>query len=240
MSRPELFNINSTSIQRGRCRTLCGRKKVDARVRYRIIAQVFSYCFAKARGFRSRPIRAVFCARCTDYDQLVVSADARRNGTLDVDLLTAAFVPTIGQQFDLITTAGTIDGQFDSLDLPQFAGGFNLVWDLQYGLNVLRLELLDLIAGLPGDYNQNGTVDAADYVVWRKNEGTSSSLPNDPIGGVIGPAQYAQWRANFGQTAGSGSAMMANAAVPEPATLIACLIAMAGSFLSQGRPNRTD
>ena len=27
------------------------------------------------------------------------------------------------------------------------------------------------VAGLPGDFNHDGTVDAADYVVWRKNPG---------------------------------------------------------------------
>ena len=54
---------------------------------------------------------------------------------------------------------------------------------------------------LTGDYNNNGVVDAADYVVWRNNQGTSNALPNDPIGGMIGAAQYNQWRAHFGQTA---------------------------------------
>jgi hypothetical protein len=36
---------------------------------------------------------------------------------------------------------------------------------------------------LVGEYNGNGSVDAADYVVWRKNQGTSNPLPNDPTGG---------------------------------------------------------
>ncbi len=39
----------------------------------------------------------------------------------------------------------------------------------------------------PGDYNSNGVVDAADYVVWRKN--------NQPA------SDYTQWRANFGNVA---------------------------------------
>jgi hypothetical protein len=30
------------------------------------------------------------------------------------------------------------------------------------------------------------------------NDGTTSALPNEPIGVTIGPAQYDQWRANFG------------------------------------------
>jgi hypothetical protein len=56
-----------------------------------------------------------------------------------------------------------------------------------------------------GDFNLNGKVDAADYVVWRKNNGTQ--------------ADYNLWRSHFGQTAGSGSSTVANVPVPEPATI---------------------
>jgi hypothetical protein len=85
------------------------------------------------------------------------------------------------------------------------------------------LNSLDAIAfqpappGLPGDYNNNGTVDAGDYDVFRKTAGTTTVLPNDPIGGTIGPAQYTQWRSNFGKPPGSGLSVNA---VPEPATLV--------------------
>jgi hypothetical protein len=79
---------------------------------------------------------------------------------------------------------------------------------------------------LPGDYNNNGLVDAADYGLWRANQGTNHALPNDPIGGTIGPAQFDQWRAHFGKTAGSGSGVGANVSVPEPATLVMLLTGM--------------
>jgi hypothetical protein len=69
---------------------------------------------------------------------------------------------------------------------------------------------------VPGDYNDDGKVDAADYVVWRKYEGTMTTLPNDPDGGTIGALQFDTWRANFGAMAGSGS----SAAVPEPGTSV--------------------
>ena len=71
----------------------------------------------------------------------------------------------------------------------------------------------------PGDYNQNGTVDAADYVVWRKGLGT-----------IYTQADYDVWRANFGQTIGSGAALPSaeplSIAVPEPATLTLLIMAM--------------
>jgi hypothetical protein len=80
-------------------------------------------------------------------------------------------------------------------------------------------------AALPGDYNQDGSVDAADYVVWRKNEGTTNPLPNDPIGGTIDIDQYNQWRTHFGETGGAGSVASANATAPEPSTLIMLIVA---------------
>jgi hypothetical protein len=69
------------------------------------------------------------------------------------------------------------------------------------------------IIGLAGDYNSNGIVDAADYVVWRKSN-------------INGPQGYADWRANFGKTlAGSGSSALASAAaVPEPAAWFLAVI----------------
>src|SRR3954451_12200251 len=65
-----------------------------------------------------------------------------------------------------------------------------------------------LTAVLAGDYNNDGKVDSADYVAWRKNPG---GFPANA---------YATWRSNFGQTAVSGSGANASAAVPEPATIM--------------------
>jgi hypothetical protein len=45
-----------------------------------------------------------------------------------------------------------------------------------------------------GDYNDNESVDAADYVLWRDG----GPLTNDPTPGV-GPGDYTFWRANFGK-----------------------------------------
>ena len=82
---------------------------------------------------------------------------------------------------------------------------------------------------LSGDYNNNGVVDAADYVVWRKNEGTTNTLLNDSIGGMVGPAQYDQWRAHFGQTTGNGT--QSNTTVPEPACALLLLpVVAAGAW----------
>jgi formylglycine-generating enzyme required for sulfatase activity len=72
------------------------------------------------------------------------------------------------------------------------------------------------IPDLPGDFNHDNTVDAADYVEWRKNPGA-----------IYTPDDYTTWRANFGQTAGSGSIASANATVPEPTTLVMLIVTAA-------------
>jgi hypothetical protein len=80
--------------------------------------------------------------------------------------------------------------------------------------------------GLTGDYNNDGKVDAGDYVTWRKAQGTTNVLANDPVGGTIGTAQYNNWRANFGKPPGAGSSL-GGAAVPEPASIGLLLIGFA-------------
>lgn len=84
--------------------------------------------------------------------------------------------------------------------------------------------------GVPGDYDNDGTVNAADYVVYRDRVGMPSDLPNDFIGGTIDDDQYNQWRANFGKTSSGGPAIGA-ALVPEPATLgLLVIAAIAGAI----------
>src|SRR5215813_4339842 len=52
-----------------------------------------------------------------------------------------------------------------------------------------------------GDFNNNGTVDAADYVVWRKNLNGPYALPNDNgLGTPVSSAHYDLWRSSFGNT----------------------------------------
>ncbi|TWT92020.1 hypothetical protein Pla108_41630 [Botrimarina colliarenosi] len=74
-------------------------------------------------------------------------------------------------------------------------------------------------ASIPGDYNNDGFVNAADYTVWRDGNSPDSS-----------PAGYNLWANNYGATASTSSAL----AVPEPTT--ACLIGLAIScFVARGR-----
>jgi hypothetical protein len=79
-------------------------------------------------------------------------------------------------------------------------------------------------AAVPGDYNNNGIVDAADYVLWRDN-GTLANEVATP--GTVTAEDYDEWRARFGNGSAGGSALGASAAVPEPAICGLALFALA-------------
>jgi hypothetical protein len=74
--------------------------------------------------------------------------------------------------------------------------------------------------GANGDYNGNGVVDAADYVLWRQHLGQNFALPNDTTPGTVTQADYTVWRSNFGASASGAGALVPGAEVPEPSTLL--------------------
>ena len=78
----------------------------------------------------------------------------------------------------------------DASAFSQGAGASNVYLD---NIVVINNDLPP--AGLDGDFNSDGKVDAADYVVWRKGF----------LGGTFGEEDYAAWRSNFGATLGSGT-----------------------------------
>ena len=90
-------------------------------------------------------------------------------------------------------------------------------------LNVVGLSEVQFFAAvaLAGDYNKNGTVDAADYAVWRSSFGSTSNLDADGNNnGVIDAADYVVWKDNVGNTPAAAQAT----AIPEPGTMSLCLL----------------
>jgi hypothetical protein len=69
-------------------------------------------------------------------------------------------------------------------------------------------EIASEAASSEADYNENGVVDAADYVLWRNTlsqqvqPGTGADGNGD---GMVTTADYDLWRANFGSTGGNAS-----------------------------------
>ncbi len=73
------------------------------------------------------------------------------------------------------------------------------------------LSLIENAEPLAGDFNSDGSVDAADYVVWRKTGGANV-------------AGYALWRQNFGATMLDAAGSIGRLTVPEPSTLLLLVI----------------
>jgi glucose/arabinose dehydrogenase len=90
-------------------------------------------------------------------------------------------------------------------------------------------------ATLPGDYNRDGTVNAADYTVWRDTLGqhvTAHTGADGDGSGVIDAGDYTVWTTNFGTsvhtTPGAGSA------VPEPSAALLFFQAVSACAIMEG------
>jgi hypothetical protein len=125
--------------------------------------------------------------------------------------------PTLEMDFLVSGMANVFEMFEETLDLPDAIRSFDLTF-ISGGLASAMGSLFvdDISAALvttplAGDFNRDGTVDAADYVVWRKGLGTTYT-----------PADYELWRAQFGKTAADlrARAEPSNAAVPEPVTFM--------------------
>jgi hypothetical protein len=165
----------------------------------------------------------------------ILGGSATLAGTLNVQLAdpgTGAFVPQPGDTFPILTAATGVTGQFTTLSLPALTS--NLAWKLRYATNDLTL-----VATLPYDFNGDGEVSAADYVVWRDTLGRSIHAGTGADGnfdGQITSADFDLWRAHFGETVASASA---TAAVPEPSTLLLmCFGSLAALRGFDARSNR--
>jgi hypothetical protein len=101
-------------------------------------------------------------------------------------------------------------------------------------------------SGFPtGDYNRNGAVDAADYVLWRNSLGNIGEMCAGADGNCntfIDNGDYPVWKQHFGETKqGStaeftGGVVAANALVPEPGgwTNLCVIVVTTVSFAHRG------
>jgi hypothetical protein len=137
-------------------------------------------------------------------DRQVFAAPGRFLDGLAVDRFGNLYAPTAisltaGHEVRVWNSAGQQVLAFEPPELAinaTFAPG-----DMLYLTTRTSLYRVPITFTLPGDFSGDGTVDAADYVLWRKNDGT--------------PAGYNTWQANF--AASVDPALSTNVSVPEPA-----------------------
>jgi T5SS/PEP-CTERM-associated repeat protein len=150
------------------------------------------------------------------FDKLDIDGHLSILGFMSCELevsLIGNYLPAIGDSFDILDWT-TTDSSFGTTrvfapTLPSLAGG--RVWDLSqlYTSGVIKVAGTSTV---PGDFNGNGFVDAADYVVLRDDANSTQT-------------QFNLWRGNFGSN-GSAGAATSQAVVPEPATCV--LLHLAG------------
>lgn len=125
-------------------------------------------------------------------DFFSITGNATLSGLIDV-VLEPSYTPS--GTYTILTASGTLNAAGLAID-PSDAGLFSL------GV-VGKSLVLTKLAGIPGDFDQDGDVDGRDFLVWQRN----TSVGN-----------LSDWKANYGQP---GS--LASVTVPEPAAWIIML-----------------
>lgn len=108
------------------------------------------------------------------------------------------------------------------------------VWQGSTPVNGLTASLQ--VTGAEADFNQNGVVDGADFLIWQRGSGLVSgatrALGDANADGAVNQFDLAIWRGQYGATTNAPVA-----AVPEPATLGGALL-MGASLLPLARKRR--
>jgi hypothetical protein len=92
-----------------------------------------------------------------------------------------------------------------------------------------------IAAGVPGDYNNDGAVNAADYTVYRDNLGLSAaalSNRNPANTGVVNAGDYTFWKNNYGSTSAAVSLAVS---IPEPTGVALAVSLFGGLWVSSRR-----
>jgi arylsulfatase A-like enzyme len=152
------------------------------------------------------------------YDMLTVSGDATLAGKLVVDV-SSGYAPLPGQTFSVLSAGDlSISGlQLAGPDAPWFSmsvvGGTEL--------------MLTFNAGLLADFDNNGTVNGDDFIVWQNQFGNASSQGDATGDGIVDGGDFLVWQ----QQLGASEAAPLSSPVPEPSggvlgvsLLVACAL----------------
>lgn len=147
-----------------------------------------------------------------------------------------AFLQLMSQWSTDVTLPVNADG---TIDFRGFYGVYDVTIDGQtFELDLTKGQSQYSLAVAPGDYNGDGTVDAADYTIWHDSLGSTADLRADGNGNfVIDDGDLGVWAAAFGTVYGGGTGSIA---VPEPAgvTLVGA-IALVSALGLRSRNSRS-
>jgi fibronectin-binding autotransporter adhesin len=183
----------------------------------------------------------------TSYDVVNVGGTAALDGLLEIQQA-AGYVPTPNLTFTVLDAAA-ITGTFDNVANGQrlqitggvTSGSFVVNYGAGSPFDPTRIVLTSF--QITGDYNLDGSVNAADYTLWRDTLGSTTDLRangnnSGASAGVIDTADFDAWKTNFGKKAtGLGAGSLNAVAVPEPGAASFALLAF---FLLACRRNTAD
>jgi T5SS/PEP-CTERM-associated repeat protein len=155
------------------------------------------------------------------FNPLAVSGAVNLEGALGVNL-DPGYSPTAGENFVVLSASGGIFGSLSLASAPPLPGGMQ--WNLEFTPTTVVLSVV-----ATGDYNGNGVVDAADYIVWRNSQAQEGpGLAADADGDqIVDVDDYNFWRSRLGSVVSSGFG--GSVSIPEPSAI--ALLVMAAAYL---------
>jgi hypothetical protein len=149
------------------------------------------------------------------FDRFTIPGVAQLDGSLVIDI-DGAFVPALGNTFNIISATGGVAGTFDTIDMSGVPAG--LTFHINYLPTIVQLQVVNKPI-LQADFDDDGDVDSTDYQIWR--HAFQLNQLGDATGDNISDARdYVIWRKQFGTHPGAGSGAGVNGAnVPEPGAL---------------------
>ena len=132
-------------------------------------------------------------------------------------------------------------GTLNGFDIP-LTGSQYVFW-VQETSEPVEQYILDFVVSIPGDYNGDLLVNAADYTVWRNTLGQSVAAGEGADGdrdAMVDIDDYLIWKETYGLfVGGSGAANLdLGSNVPEPSTALLLLIGSAAAIVSAARRRR--
>jgi hypothetical protein len=108
-----------------------------------------------------------------------------------------------------------------------YSASRSTVQNVETGFRIVSLVVPEAI---PGDFDSDGDVDGADFVIWQTNfpatGGHSLTTGDSDADGDVDGADFVNWQGNFPYSPGAGIA-----SVPEPSGLLLGLAAICAYLL---------